>query len=62
MNSSIGGGSTINHLKVIRSLKYERLLVSVGTWNWLYLQRAFDSVEYPVLLEKLFDAGVNGKM
>ena len=26
------------------------------------LQRAFDSVEYPVLLEKLFEAGVNGKM
>lgn len=26
------------------------------------LQKAFDSVEYPVLLEKLFDAGVNGKM
>ena len=35
--------------------------------NWVYmclydLQKAFDSVEYPVLLEKLFDAGVNGKM
>ena len=28
------------------------------------LQKAFDSVEYryPILLEKLFDAGVNGKM
>ena len=26
------------------------------------LQKAFDSVEYPVLLVKLFDAGVNGKM
>ena len=26
------------------------------------LQKAFDSVEYPVLLQKLFDAGVNGKM
>ena len=26
------------------------------------LQKSFDSVEYPVLLEKLFDAGVNGKM
>ena len=26
------------------------------------LQKAFDSVEYPVLLEKLFDVGVNGKM
>ena len=26
------------------------------------LQKAFDSVEYAVLLEKLFDAGVNGKM
>ena len=26
------------------------------------LQKAFDSVEYPVLLEKLFDPGVNGKM
>ena len=26
------------------------------------LQRAFDSVEYLVLLEKLFDPGVNGKM
>ena len=25
-------------------------------------QKAFDSVEYPVLLEKLFDAGVNGKI
>ena len=25
------------------------------------LQKAFDSVEYPVLLERLFDAGVNGK-
>ena len=25
------------------------------------LQKAFDSVEYPVLLEKLFDVGVNGK-
>ncbi len=25
------------------------------------LQKAFDSVEYTVLLEKLFDAGVNGK-
>ena len=23
---------------------------------------SFDSVEYPVLLEKLFDVGVNGKM
>ena len=30
---------------------------------YLYdLQKAFDSVEYPVLLEKLYDAGVNGKM
>ena len=26
------------------------------------LQKAFHSVEYPVLLQKLFDAGVNGKM
>ena len=27
------------------------------------LQKAFDSVEYPVLLDKLFkDAGINGKM
>jgi len=26
------------------------------------LQKAFDSVEYPVLLERLFEAGVNGKM
>ena len=26
------------------------------------LQKAFNSVEYPVLLQKLFDAGVNGKM
>ena len=26
------------------------------------LQQAFDFVEYPVLLEKLFDVGVNGKM
>ena len=26
------------------------------------LQKALDSVEYPVLLQKLFDAGVNGKM
>ena len=26
------------------------------------LQNAFDSVEYPVLLDKLFDAGINGKM
>ena len=26
------------------------------------LQKAFDSVEYPVLLQKLFDAGVNGKL
>ena len=26
------------------------------------LQKAFDSVEYPVLLEKLYDVGVNGKM
>ena len=26
------------------------------------LQKAFDSVEYPVLLEKLFDVRVNGKM
>ena len=26
------------------------------------LRKAFDSVEYPVLLEKLFNAGVNGKM
>ena len=26
------------------------------------LQKAFDSVEYPVLLEKLFEAGVNGKL
>ena len=26
------------------------------------LQKALDSVEYPVLLEKLFDVGVNGKM
>ena len=26
------------------------------------LQKAFDSVEYPVLLEKLFDVGVNGTM
>ena len=32
-------------------------------YMWLYdLQKAFDSVEYPVLLEKLFDVGVNGKM
>ena len=26
------------------------------------LQKAFDSVEYPVLLQKLYDVGVNGKM
>ena len=26
------------------------------------LQKAFDSVEYPVLLEKLYEVGVNGKM
>ena len=26
------------------------------------LQKAFDSVEYPVLLENLYDVGVNGKM
>ena len=26
------------------------------------LQKAFDSTEYPVLLEKLYNAGVNGKM
>ncbi len=26
------------------------------------LQKAFDSVEYPVLLERLYDTGVNGKM
>ena len=26
------------------------------------LQKAFDSVEYPVLLEKLYNAGVNSKM
>ena len=26
------------------------------------LQKAFDSVEYPVLLKRLFDAGINGKM
>ena len=26
------------------------------------LQKAFDSVEYPVLLEKLYDVGVKGKM
>ena len=26
------------------------------------LQKAFDSVEYPVLLEKLYNVGVNGKM
>ena len=26
------------------------------------LQKAFDSVEYPVLLEKLYDVGMNGKM
>ena len=26
------------------------------------LQKAFDSVEYPVLLERLYNAGVNGKM
>ena len=25
------------------------------------LQKAFDSVEYPVLLKRLFEAGVNGK-
>ena len=25
------------------------------------LQKSFDSVEYPVLLEKLFDVGVNGE-
>ena len=29
---------------------------------WYALQKAFDYVKYPVLLEKLFDAGVNGKM
>ena len=26
------------------------------------LQKPFDSVEHPVLLEKLFDVGVNNKM
>ena len=26
------------------------------------LAEVFDSVEYPVLLQKLFDAGVNGKL
>ena len=26
------------------------------------MQKAFDSVEYAVLLEKLFEAGVNGKL
>ena len=25
------------------------------------LQKAFDSVEYPILLQRLFDVGVNGK-
>ena len=25
------------------------------------LKKAFDSVEYPVVMEKLFDAGVNGR-
>ena len=25
------------------------------------LQKAFDSVQYPVLLQRLYDAGVNGK-
>ena len=30
---------------------------------YLYnLQKAFDSEEYPVLLMKLFDVGVNGRM
>ena len=26
------------------------------------LQKAFDSLEYPVLLDKLYEVGVNGKM
>ena len=26
------------------------------------LQKVFDSVEYPILLQKLYDVGVNGKM
>jgi hypothetical protein len=26
------------------------------------LQKAYDSVEYPVLLKRLFDVGVNGKL
>ena len=45
-NSNIGGsiknekiwGASIDHftnLMVIRCLKYERLLLSMGSWNWL---------------------------
>ena len=26
------------------------------------LQKAYDSVEYPVLLQRLFDGGINGKL
>ena len=36
-----------------------------GSWVYMCLydlQKAFDSVEYPVLLERLFEAGINGKM
>ncbi len=28
----------------------------------LYLQKTYDSIEFPVLLDRLFQAGVNGKM
>ena len=36
-----------------------------GSWLFMCLydlHKAFDSVEYAVLLQKLFEAGVNGKM
>ena len=36
-----------------------------GSWVYMCLydlQKVFYSVEYPVLLDKLFDAGINGKM
>ncbi len=44
---------------------YQMLVVAALAHNTLLglydLQKAFDSVEYPVMLRRLFEVGVNGK-
>ena len=45
--------------EVIRKYMSEGSVVHMCLYD---LSKAFDSVEYPVLLKRLFDVGINGKL